>query len=77
MLPLGSLYFPLIYVLPFYIWPTHLPRNHPKTIWRRMAVSAVTCLALSWVPTYMALRTVAGPARVSFWGGLNLQATFN
>lgn len=65
MLPLGSIYFPLIYVLPFYVWPTQLPRNHPTTIWRRMAVSAATCLALSWVPTYLTLRAAAGPGRVS------------
>lgn len=55
MLPLWSLAFPLVYVAPFYLDKSRLPRDHPITIRSRAIKSLVTCILFCWVPTYWTL----------------------
>jgi prenyl protein peptidase len=62
MLPPRSLLFPLLYVLPFYVRPTGLPRNHSRTIWSRMILTTLAVALLSWVPTYRALESAQSTA---------------
>lgn len=54
-LPLATLIFPAVYVLPFYFGRSSLPRDHPKTIRGRIIVSTLTSIFFSWVPTYVSL----------------------
>lgn len=57
---LSCLSIAILYVAPFYLWRTKLPRNHPKTIIRRMqSVVAVSCVA--WLPLYILRRSKVNP----------------
>lgn len=60
----GCCFFPALYIIPFYLWPSGLPRNHPRTITRRMASSSAVCLA-AWVPTWLSLAPVQVSAQLS------------
>ena len=57
---LASLYFPAIMVLPLYL-AQDLPRSHPRAVWTRMAITAFTSCALSWLPVYAEARSKARP----------------
>lgn len=42
-----------MYVVPFYLRPTGLPRNHPRTIKSRM-LAVLASSSVSWLPLYLA-----------------------
>ena len=64
---LEALYFPILYVMPLYLIPVKLPRNHPATVRWRMAVTTAASLALGWVPTRRALAALGKVQAFGFW----------
>lgn len=55
----GAAYTLLLYVLPLYA-SRALPRNHPRTVWRRMTTSLLTTACLAWVPLYYQMMAASG-----------------
>lgn len=62
----GAAYTLLLYVLPLYA-SRALPRNHPRTVWRRMATSLLTTAGLAWVPLYHQLAASLGQVGLADW----------